>query len=331
MKKTTVLILLLLAAIMTLSCCKKQEFSASRTEFLFDTVITLDFTGESENAVTQAINGCMAEFGELEMVFSPTDQSSELYRLNLTAAKEPFKASEELYGCIKAALGYCELSGGALDISLGRLISLWGIGSENAAVPDIADINAVKGASREFILLDDENRTVRFTDDRVQINLGAVAKGYAAAKAEKIAREAGVRGIINIGGSITSVGFGEKQYKIGIADPKSPGDIIGTVTVSDGAVATSGDYQRFFEADGKRYHHIFDGKTGFPAESDISGVTVICGDPFAADCLSTAVFVLGSKDGLELIEAVGGAEAVIICSDGEIILSSGADKYSFTR
>lgn len=332
MKKILCYALTAVFCLLTLTSCEKYAGESSRTDFAFDTIVTVSFYSEDEQIAEQAVSACFERIEQLELIFSATNENSELYRLNNSACNNPVKVSDELFDCIQKTFEYGEITNNSLDISIGGLIELWAVGTDKAAVPAQADIDALLGVSRESIVLDTENQTVKFTDSRVKINLGAVAKGYAAAELLEIACQYEVYGIIDLGGSITVVGTKpEGGFTVGITDPADTEQLIGTVVLADRTVATSGDYQRYFTQDDKQYHHILDSTTGYPAESDISGVTIICVEPLLADFLSTTVFIMGSENGLELINGMDGAEAIIVKTSGEILLSAHADDYDFTQ
>ena len=331
MKKNLSFIFTILFCACFLTSCEKQSFQSSRTDFIFDTVVSVTFYSNNEKAAETAVSDCFNRLAELERIFSPTDANSELYALNVSASEQPVKVSDELFDCIEKTTEYCRAINGSLDISIGGIIALWGIGSDHAAVPEQADIDALLGVSYNNIILDKENQTIKFTDNRVKINLGAVAKGYAADELIEIADKYEVYGIIDLGGSITVVGADpDDNFTVGITDPADNGQLIGTVELSDRTASTSGDYQRYFIENDKQYHHILDINTGYPAESDISGVTIICIEPLLADFMSTTVFVMGSEKGLELVNSIDGAEAVIVRTNGEVILSDNVGNYNFT-
>ena len=333
MKKILCFIVITVLSLSSMTACEKYTSESSKTDFAFDTIVTVSFFSEDGQSADQAVSACFERIKELELIFSATDLNSELYKLNASAYNNPVTASDELFGCIKKTLEYRQMTDNSLDISIGGLIELWGVGTDKAAVPERTKIDDLLGVSCENIVLDAENQTVKFTDSRVKINLGAVAKGYAAGELLKIAEKYEVYGIIDLGGSITVVGSKpDGAFTVGITDPFDTEQLIGTVEFADRTVSTSGDYQRYFTENNIQYHHILDRTTGYPAESDITGVTVICAEPLLADFLSTTVFIMGSEKGLELMNQVDGAEAIIVKTDGEILLSDGADHYyNFTQ
>lgn len=314
----------------TCASCARTDYLEERSHYAFGTVITAKIWGNPDSAA-DAAEKCFDELDRLDAVFSANSEKSELSRLNANAFAAAFPVSDELFYVIKTSLEYCSLSDGALDISLGRLVKLWAIGTENERVPAESEISPLLAADYTQIELDEESKTVHFLNEYVQIDLGAVAKGYAGDRMLEILSGCDVTGaVISLGGNI--VAFGSKPdggaFTIGVADPTSPSTLIATVDVSSGAVVTSGDYQRYFEENGARYHHILDAATGRPSESGIAGVTIICESSFEADCLSTAVFVLGKEKGLRLLAGTG-AEAVIIERNGAVSTTPGISNCSY--
>lgn len=242
------------------------------------------------------------EAKRLEKIFSLSIPDSELNYINENAANGFVEVSNELYECTKIALEWCEKSNGALDISIGKLIDLWGIGTENARVPDDSEIEKLKNVSYKDIILNEKERTIFFKNDNVKLNLGAVAKGYAC---DMMAKQTNgffytYSALINLGGNICCCNpYPRGNYwKIGITDPFNSLEVIMIKEIQNEfqsikSVVTSGDYERYFEENGIRYHHIIDPKTGYPARSGLKSVTVIGDNSAICDALSTAIFISG--------------------------------------
>jgi thiamine biosynthesis lipoprotein len=253
-----------------------------------DTVVAITVHNtESESAIS-AIDAAFARLYEIEKLFSHTDPSSELNYVNFNAYASPVPVSEEMGGLIEEGLRLSELTGGAFDISLGMLIT---VGSVHEQI--------LPNLGYEHIIYDPDKRTVEFTSRIVALNFGAIAKGYALAEMQEILFRQGVSSaIINIGGEIGVVGQAPRNdgiWKVGIQDPHNPGEVAHVAEIlnrSDSGydlvtLATSGIYERG--------EHIYDRRTGKPAESDYASVTVLTARGTAADALSTAIFV-GGKD-----------------------------------
>ncbi|MBO7093867.1 MAG: FAD:protein FMN transferase, partial [Spirochaetia bacterium] len=205
---------------------------------------------------------------------------------------------------------------------------------DHAAVPSMDKLERAVGlVDYRKVVLDSDKSSVFLPEKELAVDLGGIAKGYIADRVKDFLVSSGAgAGIIDLGGNILV--FGKKpdgsDFRIGIQDPfGGRGSAIGVVTMAEGSVVTSGIYERFFEQDGKRYHHIFDVRTGFPVENNLSGVTIVTMESAAGDALSTAVFALGLEKGMALVEKTDGAEAICITKDKEVYISSGL-KDSFT-
>lgn len=339
MKKTKMAAAVLLVLLLLTACSSKQDkiqdtVSVSESAEYFGTVITITLYDDDEKKLNTSIEKAFAECGRLENIFSAKLQDSELSRLNRTAFNSPVKVSEELFLVLEEALFYNRLSDGSFDISIGKLINLWGIGTENERVPSDEELEPlVNQKGCEDIVLDQENGTVMYTSEMVEIDLGAIAKGYAADRIKQfLAENEGIgSGILNFGGNVLTIG--EKTdgsaWKIGITDPLQSGKVYGAVSVKDACVITSGNYERYFVENGIKYHHILDPTTGFPAEQGIISATIIGSSSTECDAMSTACYILGADRALELIESVSDVECVLIDEAGMCYCSSGIEKYGF--
>ena len=270
--------------------------SLTRSIFIMDTVAEITVYGDSDTAVS-AVNAAFEELRTLEKVFSYTDANSELSRVNARAYGTPVQVSEYMGDLIERSLRLCEMTDGALDISLGMFIDLW----SKEQVPDESEMAEIlPRIGYEKIVYDDESRTVEFLDDAVKMHFGAVAKGYALDVAEKVLLEYGVASaIVDIGGEIAVIGESPRadgNWRIGVNNPHERSEIALVLHVKPGGrIATSGDSERFFTGEnGEVYHHILDRGTGFPAVSDYSSVTVISHDGTFSDALATAIFAAGT-------------------------------------
>jgi thiamine biosynthesis lipoprotein len=299
---------------------------SSRSEFLMDTFVSVRAVGPNPEQATQA---AFSEMERIESLMSRYIPDSDVSCINEGAGGGPVKVSEETFCVIEEAIKCASLTNGAFDITIGPLMDVWGFGAKDPAIPDTGEIEqACSLVGWELLELDPVNRTVRLPIQGMSIDLGGIAKGYAAREGARILREHGIsHALIDAGGNIVTVGFrpdGE-PWKIGIRNPRGESieDTIGpTLSIVNGAVATSGDYERFFVHDGRRCHHILHPDTGMPVESAQS-VTVLADDSLYADMLSTAVFVLGPDEGMEFIDNLDGVSAMIVDSDGNVLFSKG--------
>lgn len=304
----------------------------SLTEEHFGTVMTITLYGEEEETLRKFIENSFAECERLEQIFSAKLENSELSELNRTALNQAVSVSEELFEVFEKALYYNRCSQGSLDISIGQLIRLWGIGTDGQRVPDDAELQELAGKNGcQYIILDQTEKTVTYTDACVEVDLGAIAKGYAAdvIKAYLMQQNPQIFGILNFGGNIMTIG--EKAdgsaWNIGITNPFSPSEVYASISVKDQCVVTSGNYERYFIVGEKRYHHILDPQTGYPAEQGIISATVIGDSSADCDALSTACYILGVEKALALIETMDGVEAVLIDEAGDFHCSSGMSQY----
>jgi thiamine biosynthesis lipoprotein len=257
---------------------------------------------------------------------------SGVLAINRQAGIAPVIVRADLIEVIETALRYAELSGGAFDPTVGPLVKLWGIGTETQRIPAAGEITtALDLVNFRDLVIDRGKGTAFLRRKGMEIDLGAIAKGYAADEAARIAKEGRVkRGIIDLGGNILALGWrGEKgkesfPWRIGVQNPfGSRGDYLGVLAVHDTSVVTSGVYERFFEADGKQYHHILSTANGYPAENGLLSVTIVTGRSIEADALSTAVFAMGFERGKALIDSISGAEAVFVFADRSVKITEG--------
>ena len=280
----------------------------SRTEYLMDTVVTI--TADNKKAVDQ----CFLEIERLENMISCYTADSDTSKINSAPFGEYVNVHKEVSELLEKADMYKEITHGAFDISIKPVSDLWDIKGGGYVPTDEEISNALNCLSDIYI---DGNR-VALQKDGAQIDLGGIAKGYIGDKAKEILKSHNVKSaILDLGGNIVVIGNnGRTPWKIGIQDPSKPrGTTLGYVETTDKCVVTSGGYERFFQKDGKTYHHIFDTATGKNPDNDILSVTIISEDGTLADALSTSCFVLGKDKGLELAREMG-AEAIIVTQKG---------------
>lgn len=272
-------------------------------------------------------------------ILSWRKEGSELYELNHTyRVGETYTLSDTLYTALVQATNVCRDSSGALDITIRPLASLWNIEdatAEDFRVPsDAAIADTLESVGYESVSFAEDTAVVIADEGRI-LDLGAVGKGFALDVVRERLKADGVKGAaISVGGSVLV--YGEKsdgsEFRVGIRDPQGTSeDMIGYLTFAAGTdmcISTSGDYEKYIEKDGKRYHHILDRSTGYPADAGLSSVTVVCGNGLYSDALSTACFVLGYEKSLALLEKYD-AEAVFIDKDGQITVTDGL-KLQFT-
>lgn len=305
--------------------CEKTQEKNSAVGFYMDTVVTL--TGYcGEDLLKDALKLC----GEYEKMLSRTVEGSDIWNINHSNGSE-VKVSAETAELLALALDICEKSGGALDISIAPAVELWNFKSDSAAIPDSGALAAaMQNVDHTKIRL--ENDTVSLPDG-MSIDLGAVAKGYIADRVAEFLRDEGVESaVLNFGGNVITIGNKPdgSLWTIGVQDPAEPTGEYGLLlAVENSSVVTSGTYQRYFDVDGIRYHHILDTSTGYPVSNGVASVTVIAESSALCDALSTSCFAMG-REGLEFAKSLG-AEAIMIFDDGTAEYTDGAKELIINR
>ena len=321
--KSKRLIALLASATLLLSGCsslsKKKELTY--TDTLFDTVISVQILDPVEESV---LNGCKKLCQKYDLMFSSYNEESEISKIN-SAGGAPVEVSPETAALIKKGIYYSELSGGAFDITIGPVSKLWDFKSGEHIIPDASAIaEALSHVNYENIMISDN--VVTLADPAAAIDLGALAKGYVADRIRDYLEKQGVKhAFINLGGNILTMGTKPdgSDYNVGIQAPfKDTGEPITSVKVADKSVVTSGTYQRYFEADGKLYHHILDPRTGYPCENTLTSVTIITNSSLTADAFSTTCFLLGYDESMKMISQMENVDAIFITNDNKIHYSA---------
>lgn len=313
--------------ICSLFLCSCTHFSKpfKKSEYLLGTLVSVTVY-DNHSDTEKLVDECFEMIRVFEKTVSFNDTYSELSYINDNAYENPVHISETLFDILQKSLVFCKKSEGKFDIGIGKLIELWGIGTESAQVPSESEIADYKGFNGyKNIILDAEQKTVYFSDKRVKIHLGACAKGYAEDMAVEFLKDNGIKSaLLDFGGSISVIGTKPNGtgFIIGVTNPNEKADYIEKIKVSDTSVVTSGDYQRYFVENGVKYHHILDTADGFPADNGVKSVTIICESAFKADCLSTAAFILGEERGGKLIESEK-CEYIIYADD--CIISDGVE------
>jgi len=288
------------------------------------TVIEITLIGDDEGAANKAVLQAFQEIKRIETLMSPWLDSSDVIRINRSAGEGWAKVSSETLEVIKKAQEISELSEGSFDITVGPLTQLWRIAREKGIPPSTKDVKEKLDLVNFRDVSIDREGKVFLKKKGMAVDLGGIAKGYAVDRTFELLRSLGYKNlIVNAGGDLRVGGTKNNQpWSIGIQDPRVSQKIMAKVLVSDTAVATSGDYEKFFIHQDKRYHHIFNPKDGFPTEG-CQSVTVVCKDGITADALATAVFVLGPEKGYALCQRLEGVECLIVDKEGKIKFSPG--------
>ncbi len=311
-----------------LSSSQSQAF-LSRSDFLLNTLVSISLYDKQEEAL---IKGSFDLIEKYETIFSRTMDTSELYKLNHgTALKVPgkpntFCLSAELSDIIRYALTYSKLSEGSFDLTIAPITSIWDFQSLEPSLPEDNRIkHALPLVNYKNIQLSGKELT--YKKDGIELDLGAIAKGYIADRVKEYLMNNGVKSaIINLGGNLLCIGDkpDHTPFQIGIQKPYADrNETIATMEISDQSVVSSGVYERFFEINGKFYHHILNPKTGYPYDNKLISVTIISPKSVDGDGLSTSCFALGLEKGLQLVEGIPDTYAVFITDDYQLHYSSG--------
>ena len=298
-----------------------EKAMGTRVQFAGYTTEALD-----EQAVRSALQDAHAEIKRIEKLMTTWTRTSEVSRINQAAGKSAVKVSEETYDVIAKSIWISELSEGTFDITFASMGKLWSFDEVlTKRVPDKARLEAArKKIDYRKIKLNADERSVMLESVDTQINLGGIAKGYAIDKAAAILRKAGITSFFaQAGGDLYVEGKKPEggAWTVGVRDPRGPeNDFFARLPVENHAFSTAGDYERAFVKDGRRYHHIIDPRTGFPATASRS-VTIWAKDALTADAIDDAVFILGPKKGLALVESLEDCGAVIVDQNNKVFVS----------
>jgi FAD:protein FMN transferase len=291
-----------------------------QTRFMMDTYVTVYAVGPKSTTIP-AINSALDRMQEVDVKFNSLNPKSPIYSFNEQGV--PI-SDPEIIDVVRIALQVAKDSDGAFDITVAPLLELWGFyGDSQRRLPGDDEIKrCLENVGYHYLVLSDTKLDKKKAS--VKIDLGGIAKGYAVAQAVEVFKRSGVASaLIDAGGDIFALGKkGRFPWKVGIKHPRGDG-LLGFIEVENLTVVSSGDYERFFMKDGKRYHHVFSPKTGHPVEG-VTGTTVVCSDATVADAWSTALFVLGPEKGMRRVEeGYAGMEALMVLDSGEILYSKG--------
>jgi thiamine biosynthesis lipoprotein len=320
---TRVLLLVLLASPALADESVPPPILVTEERVLMGTQVIMKALGNNRETLDRAVNAAFEEVFRLEKLMSNFMPASELSRINQQAGKSAVPVSRELFSVIQRSVLFSELTEGAFDISFASVGKLWNFRA--ATVPTSEAVKAqLPFVNYRKIQLNEQDSSVFLPFSQMEIGLGGIGKGYAMDRAMAVLVAHGVQNaMVMAGGDMLIKGTnGDQMWRVGLRDPDKEGGILAVLPLEDQAVSTSGDYERFFIKDGVRYHHILDTKTGYPARLCRS-VTVLAQDATTSDALTKGVFILGPKRGLELIQRLGGVEAIIIDDRGKMYLSSG--------
>ncbi len=291
------------------------------------TTVEITLVAKGEKNGLAAIEAGFAEVARLEAIFSSYRQDSDLSRVNRGAAGVPVPVPAELAELAATALVYTKLTGGAFNPLMGPVIKLWGI-PENPQVPSEEALEKLRAlADPAGLMVDEKAGTVALGTPGMALGLGGIAKGYTADRvAELLVRRGISGGIVAIAGDVRVFGVkpSGSPWKVGVLHPRGEPRPMAALEMADGAISTSGDYERYFERDGIRYHHILDPRTLAPARvGKVASVAVTAPSAVRADALATALFVMGPKAGRELVRGLPDVEALFALDDGTLLATEG--------
>jgi thiamine biosynthesis lipoprotein len=299
-----------------------EVITVKRTQILLGTVVEIQVRDVDEEKAGDAITKVFAEVKRIDDLFTTYNEASPVWKLN-NSTDTIIIIDSEIYNLIVLCDSITRLSNGSFDVSLDNLTKVWGFYSGDQHIPSQSAIDSalILGGWNNIKLIG-ENKIIKH--NKVGLNFGAIAKGYAVDKAIEVLKNNEIKeALVNAGGEISVI---EKDWIVGIQHPREINSIIKKIKLDGFTVATSGDYEQYFVVNGMRYHHILDPKTGYPS-TGLQSVTIINKSNAFADALATAVFVMGKENGIRLIESLDDTEAMIIDSEGKIFYSSEFEKF----
>jgi len=313
-----------------LTGCVKRDRIYRESRVVMDTITTITVVSPSEEEALRAIDAGFKEIKRLEQLLNYFSPGSEISRINRSSGIRPVKVSRETIEIIKKAIEVSGATGGAFNPAIGPVVKLWGFSRQDrtGTIPTEEAIrDALKLVDYRKIRINEEDSEVYLEVKGMELDLGGIAKGYAADKAIEVIKGMGIKAaLVAVAGDIRGYGLrpNGKPWHIGIQDPRAQDNssVFATLYLRDKAISTSGDYQRFFIKNGRRYHHIIDPKTGYPSESSIISASVIADKGFMTDGLSTAMFIFPPEEAIAILESLG-VEGVIVDHDKRVYITRG--------
>ena len=295
---------------------------ASKDIFAMDTYMTVTAYGAKAQ---EAVDEAEAEIQRLDELLSTGNEESEIAQLNQNKSAT---LSEDAGYLVERALELNKETDGAFDIAIYPVMEAWGFPTQNYQVPTADTLESLlKRADVSQIIYDENSRKISFGREGMKIDLGGIAKGYTSSRIMDIYKENNISsGLVNLGGNVQALGTKPdgSKWRVAVQSPDDTEDYLGILSVEDKAVITSGGYERYFEQDGKTYHHIINPKTGYPAENGLTSVTVVSEDGTLADGLSTSLFIMGKEEAIEFWRAHSDEFDIIMLTDeGKLYVTEG--------
>lgn len=317
MKLKQIVAVLTGAALLLCGCSSVSEKDRTYSDTLYDTVIKVQVLDPVNEDVMSGLKTLCKKY---DTMFSMYAEGSDIYNIN-HAGGAPVSVSEDTATLIKKGIYYSELSGGSFDITIGAVSQLWDFTSGSGTIPD-ADAITSALSHVNYKNINVSGNTIQLLDPNAAIDVGAIAKGYVADRVKSYLKGKGVRhAIIDLGGNVLLIGSKTdgSKYNIGIQKPfNETGEPITSIKVADKSIVTTGIYQRYFEVNGKIYHHILDPRTGYPCENTLYSDTIITNSSLTADALSTTCYLMGYEAANELVDQLDNVDAVFITDDYEV-------------
>jgi thiamine biosynthesis lipoprotein len=304
---------------------QSEPVVVKRVQMQMGTLVSVTAVARNEAVAHAAATAGFAEIRRLEELLSTWIAASELSRVNASAGIQPIHVSPETLTVVSRAIQAAEMTDGGFNIAIGPAVEAWSV-TESQRIPEESELNALRPlVDLQAVHVDVRKQTIYLDKPGMRIDVGGIGKGYAADQAVEALRKAGsIAGVVALSGDIKTFGRlpGGKKFPVGIQHPRKDGTVLAWIDLEDEAISTAGDYERFFERDGVRYHHILDPHTLQPARR-CQSVTVVAREGIWADGLDTGIFVMGAELGMQLVEALPDVEAIIVDAEGHVHVSSG--------
>jgi FAD:protein FMN transferase len=323
------------SCLLTLLCCAfagcvgvspgLESVVVTRAQMQMGTLVKITAVARSESIAQAAAAAGFAEIHRLEELLSTWIPTSELSRVNTSAGVKPVSVSPETMTVVQSATQVAEMTDGGFNIAIGPVVDAWNV-IEGRRIPTESELETLRPlVDLQAVHADSGKRTIFLEKIGMRIDVGGIGKGYTADQAVIAMKKAGaLAGVVALSGDIKTFGRlpGGRKFPVGIQHPRKEGAVLAFIDLEDEAISTAGDYERFFERDGVRYHHILDPKTLQPARS-CQAVTVVAREGIWADGLDTGIFVMGVESGMRLVESLPDVEAIIVDHEGMVHVSSG--------
>ncbi|MGH7216124.1 MAG: FAD:protein FMN transferase [Nitrospiraceae bacterium] len=304
---------------------QSEPVVVKRAQMQMGTLVSITVVAGNEAVAHAAATAGFAEIRRLEELLSTWISTSELSRVNASAGIKPIHVSTETVTVVHRAMQAAGMTDGGFNIAIGPAVEAWSV-TDGQRIPEESELDVLRPlVDLQAVHVDVRKQTIYLDKAGMRIDVGGIGKGYAADQAvEALRRTGAIAGVVALSGDIKTFGRlpGGKMFPVGIQHPRKDGSVLAWIDLQDEAVSTAGDYERFFERDGVRYHHILDPRTLQPARS-CQSVTIVAREGIWADGLDTGIFVMGTESGMRLVEALPDVEAIIVDHEGHVHVSSG--------